>query len=207
MGYPNVYAGHWFPRFTRTRAFLICPSSGSENPWTKIVGFRSTLVRGEHRVHVNKFEESGKIIDRTRELALSVCPVDVELALKDRPHRRLVLDDQIQPLRSLRPHFGYAGRKFKVGSPNRKGIQGHRPKKRRKRSRPFMIEECWFRGYSAHFSVGASVSNLEGSLVPTRWSITAVDSILSRDLMKEVRTFPEINEYQVYDSSYFGQPV
>jgi hypothetical protein len=38
--------------------------------------------------------------------------------------------------------------------------------------------------------------------VPTRWSITAVDSILSKDLMEKVKTFPEINEFRIYESTY-----
>jgi hypothetical protein len=38
--------------------------------------------------------------------------------------------------------------------------------------------------------------------VPTRWSITAVDSILSKDLMENIKTFPDINEYRVYESRY-----
>jgi len=39
-------------------------------------------------------------------------------------------------------------------------------------------------------------------LVPTRWSITAVDSIISKEMMEKIKTFPEINEYRVYESSY-----
>jgi hypothetical protein len=38
--------------------------------------------------------------------------------------------------------------------------------------------------------------------VPTRWSITAVDSIISKELMEKVKTFPEISEYRVYESRY-----
>jgi hypothetical protein len=38
--------------------------------------------------------------------------------------------------------------------------------------------------------------------VPTRWSITAVDSILSKELMEKVKMFPEINEYRIYESRY-----
>jgi hypothetical protein len=50
--------------------------------------------------------------------------------------------------------------------------------------------------------VGAFGIKQNRRLVPTRWSITAVDSILSKDLMEEVKTFPEINEYRLYESRY-----
>ena len=35
--------------------------------------------------------------------------------------------------------------------------------------------------------------------MPTRWSITAVDDILGKDLLKTTKTFPLINEFRVYD--------
>jgi hypothetical protein len=52
------------------------------------------------------------------------------------------------------------------------------------------------------FSVGAFGLKKQRRLVPTRWSITAVDSIISKNLMEQVKTFPELNEYRVYESKY-----
>jgi hypothetical protein len=52
------------------------------------------------------------------------------------------------------------------------------------------------------FSVGAFGIEKNRRLVPTRWSITAVDDILSKNLREQVKTFPEINEYRVYESIY-----
>jgi len=39
-------------------------------------------------------------------------------------------------------------------------------------------------------------------LVPTRWSITAVDSIISKHLAQEIKKFPEINQYYTFQSQY-----
>ncbi len=52
------------------------------------------------------------------------------------------------------------------------------------------------------FSVGAFGVEKKRRLVPTRWSITAVDDIISKGLVEQVKTFPEINEYRVYESVY-----
>ena len=52
------------------------------------------------------------------------------------------------------------------------------------------------------FSVGAFGVEKNRKLVPTRWSITAVDDIISKSLREQVKTFPEINEYRVYESVY-----
>ncbi len=39
-------------------------------------------------------------------------------------------------------------------------------------------------------------------LVPTRWSITAVDSIISKKLAKEIKRFPQINQYITFHRRY-----
>ena len=39
-------------------------------------------------------------------------------------------------------------------------------------------------------------------MVPTRWSITASDDIVAKQLMKEIRLFPEIEECLAYESEY-----
>ena len=42
-------------------------------------------------------------------------------------------------------------------------------------------------------------------MVPTRWSITAVDSIVSKNLIeKKIKGKKPINEYRVYEFSYLG---
>lgn len=41
-------------------------------------------------------------------------------------------------------------------------------------------------------------------LVPTRWSITAVDDTLSKYLRKHVRGFNEINQYEIYEGEYLS---
>jgi hypothetical protein len=52
------------------------------------------------------------------------------------------------------------------------------------------------------FSVGAFGMKDQRRLVPTRWSITAVDSIISKEMMEKIKMFPEINDYRVYESQY-----
>src|SRR5256885_1162012 len=52
------------------------------------------------------------------------------------------------------------------------------------------------------FSLGMFGDNKRRKLVPTRWSITAVDSNLSLRLMARVRQHPLIDEYRVYKYTY-----
>jgi len=41
-------------------------------------------------------------------------------------------------------------------------------------------------------------------LVPTRWAITATDSNLSELMLKEIRYFPLISDYQLFNAEYLG---
>ena len=52
------------------------------------------------------------------------------------------------------------------------------------------------------FSVGAFGVKRQRRHVPTRWSITAVDSIISKELIEKVKDFQQIGEFLVYESNY-----
>jgi len=41
-------------------------------------------------------------------------------------------------------------------------------------------------------------------LVPTRWSITAVDSNLSKEKLKKIKYLPEISDFMIFSSEYLG---
>jgi DNA repair protein NreA len=49
------------------------------------------------------------------------------------------------------------------------------------------------------FSVGAFGLNRSRRFVPTRWSITAVDDTISKDMMGYTKEYPLINEYRIYE--------
>ena len=201
IGYPYVYAGPLVPPIHEDTSSYDQPESWFGKTIDEIVGFRSLLVRGKHRVHVKKFEESGKIMDQTIDLALSVNPVDVELALKKKPASTLVLDDQIQPFGPSAP--------LKTMSISNSRWDQH-------------IQKAYFdddlgasdavtglfqKGtlvtkIQRAFSVGAFGLKKQRRLVPTRWSITAVDSIISKKMMDKIKSFPEINEFRIYESQY-----
>jgi hypothetical protein len=167
----------------------------------EIVGFRSMLVRGMHRVNVWRFQEAGRIMEQTRELALSLDSVDVELALMKPPHRRLVLDDDVQPFGPSAPvrdlHVGNARWDQQIEKAfydtDLKAVDAVKGLY----SNSVMVTKI-----QRAFSVGAFGLEKNRRLVPTRWSITAVDDILSKNLREKVKTYPEINEYRVYESRY-----
>ncbi|MFH1105824.1 MAG: hypothetical protein V1731_01265, partial [Candidatus Aenigmatarchaeota archaeon] len=53
------------------------------------------------------------------------------------------------------------------------------------------------------FSAGLFGVEKNRVLVPTRYSITAVDDIISKSILRSVKTFQPINEYRVYELNEF----
>jgi hypothetical protein len=127
--------------------------------------------------------------------------VDVELALKSKPSRRIVLDDEVQPfgpsavVKDMRVSTSRWDRQIEkayedtdlkaseaVTTLHRKGV---------------LVTKI-----QRAFSVGAFGLKDNRRLVPTRWSITAVDSIISKDMIERIKTFPEINESRYLDNRF-----
>jgi hypothetical protein len=201
IGYPYVYAGPLVPPVQEDTSLYDLPEFWFGKTIDDIVGFRFMLIRGKHRVHVRKFEEAGKIIEKTRELALAVNPVDVELILKKKPRGFLLLDDEVQPFGPSAPI-----RDLLVGNA-RWDHQIEKAYSDTDLKATNAVLEIYGKGVlvtkiQRAFSVGAFGLEKNRRLVPTRWSITAVDSIISKELMEKVKTFPEISEYRVYESRY-----
>ncbi len=201
IGYPNVYAGPLVPPIHEDTTIYDLPERWFGKSMDEIVGFRSMLVRGKHRVNVQKLMDGGKILDQTRELALAASSVDIELNLTKKPRGSIYLDDDVQPFGPSAPirdlHVSNARYDDKIEKAyydtDLKATQA--------------VVDLYKRGIMVTkiqkaFSVGAFGIEKKRRLVPTRWSITAVDDIVSKNLRDQVKTFPEINEYRVYESVY-----
>jgi len=54
------------------------------------------------------------------------------------------------------------------------------------------------------FTAGLLGENENKELVPTRWSITATDDIISQKMRQEVKDFQEIGQIEYYNTEYLG---
>lgn len=200
-GYPNVYAGPLVPPVQADTSMYDLPELWFGKSIDEIVAFRSMLVRGKHRVHVQKFNEAGKIIEKTRELALAVKPVDIELNLTKKPHGNIFMSDEIQPFGPSAPirdlHMSNTSWDHHLENAYTDTDLKAVPAVLELYSKGVMETKI-----QRAFSVGAFGIEKNRRLVPTRWSITAVDDIISKNLIEKVKQFPEINEYRVYESQY-----
>jgi len=157
------------------------------------------LVRGKARVNVKDVEN--KFVEELQELALSKNSVTTELEFSKKPRQSIVLSDVVQPFGPSAPV-----KNMKI-FPER---TDHKIEK---------VYEDWdMKAEDAVFWLyrkGVLVSKIQRAfsagllgvyrnrrLVPTRWSITAVDDIISRRLLERVKQFPSIDEYRVYEHTY-----
>ncbi len=198
FGYPKVDIGPLVPPMTGDTSIMDTPEMWVGRSIEEIVDFRFSLVRGKYTVDAKNFQTGGKIVDYTRDLALSTNPLEVEAIFQKKPSGRLVLDDEVQPFGPSAPL-----RKLEIGNPK----YDHRVEKafydtdlkageavRNLYKNGVMISRI-----QKAFSVGAFGVEKNRRLVPTRWSITAVDDILGKTLLQKTKTYPLINEFRVYN--------
>ncbi|MCE5296774.1 MAG: Nre family DNA repair protein [Euryarchaeota archaeon] len=197
-GYPKVDVGPLVPPDFGDTAFMDTPEGWVGKPIEDICDFRFRLVRGKFRVGVKDFQNAGKMMDLTRDLALSVNSVDVEANFNKKPSGKIVLDDEIQP-------FGPSARlnNFDITNPK----YDHKVEKAFYDTDMKAVEAVTslykdgvlISKLQKAFSIGAFGVERNRRLVPTRWSITAVDDTLGKDLLRSTKTFPPIGEWRIYD--------
>ena len=198
FGYPKVDIGPLVPPEFGDTSIMDTPERWMGKSIEEIADFRFRLVRGKYRVDVKEFQSAGKVMDYTRELALAInCP-DVELSFARRPAGKIVLDDEIQP-------FGPSARLTQMDITNPR--YDHKVEKAfydtdlraAEAVKGLYKEGVLISKIQKAFSVGAFGVEKNRKLVPTRWSITAVDDILGKTLLQRTKTFSLMEAFRVYD--------
>ena len=197
IGYPKVAVGPLVPPVVGDTSFIDTPEFWGNVTIDDIVNFRSQLVRGKHVVNVYDVDSSDKIVSLTRELALSRESVQSEVYFEKKPSGRIIFYDEAQPHGPSAPI-----KKLEISNPK----YDHRIEKAfydtDLRARDAVVElykkGALVSSIQKAFSVGAFGEKKHRRFVPTRWSITAVDSLLGEELLKQTKNSPLINEYRVY---------
>jgi hypothetical protein len=198
IGYPYVSVGPLIPPEHGDTMLLDTPEMWVGKSIDEIVDFRSQLVRGKHLVHIRDLDSS-KIIEATREMALCRNPVDVEAEFLKKPTARLVLDDEVQPFGPTAPL-----KKMDIGNTKFDPMMEKAANDTDMRARDAVLElydkGTMVSSIQRAFSTGSFGEGGARRFVPTRWSITAVDSMVSANLMDKMKDNPLINEYMVFES-------
>ena len=201
IGYPQVYIGPLVPPIHEDTSLYDSPEKWFGKSIDQIVRFRSLLIRGKKRINVNKFTDTGKIFEKTLELALADNSVETELNFTKKPKGSIFLDGNVQP-------FGPSAliKKMHIGNArfdNRLEKAYYDTDLKSTQA----VLDLYKKGVQVTkiqkaFSIGAFGIKKNRRIVPTRWSITAIDDIISKNLVNHVKSYPEINEFRIYESTY-----
>ena len=197
FGYPKVSIGPMIPPVMGDTSVIDTPELWLDKSLDEIVDFRSQLVRGKFPVRVTDVENPHKVVEFTRELALSQNSVFADALFRKKPYGRVAFYDDVQPHGPSAPL---------------KTLDITNPKYEQHIEKAFYdtdlkaknaIVDVYRSGVQVSkiqraFSVGAFGIKNHRRFVPTRWSITAVDSTLALELLKQTKTYSYINEFRIY---------
>ena len=202
IGYPKVAIGPMIPPVMGDTSEIDTPERWIHKTLDDIVDFRSQLVRGKYTVNVTDVESPKRIVGFTRELALSKNAVFADAVFEKKPYGKIAFYDEVQPHGPSAPL-----RTLDITNPK---YEQHIEKayydtdlKARDAILNIYKNGVLISKIQRAFSVGAFGIKKNRRFVPTRWSITAVDSTLGADLMKKTKQYPFINEVRAYYLNQF----
>lgn len=196
--YPKVSVGPMVPPIHGDTSLLDNPEKWAGKSLEEIVNFRLNLVRGIQKISVNATE--GRYIENLQEVAMSSKPIDSDLEFH-KSVSSISIDGESAP-------FGPIGEiksaKFSSSS-STKSIEKIFYDKDLKSKEAILnlynsgidvsrIQKC--------FSVG--MIGKERKLVPTKWSITATDDIISKSLVEEILDYRLIDSCKVFSYEHLG---
>ena len=169
-----------------------------------IIRFRSMLISSTSKFNVKQASNPNRLLSNIQEAVLSTIPIEVEVEYEKPPKPRLLFDGIVEPVGPSGP--------IKYLTP------AENPRTLRVIERIIYdydvkasnaIFELYTHGVSLYhiirlLSVGLLGRLRDRRIVPTRWSITAVDATISSHLLSKVKEFKEIGEIRVYHTEYIG---
>ena len=169
-------------------------------PLLRIATIRASLIDSFSRTDI---QARNRLIEKMREIALSSKPVDIDIEFKDKPVYKPILHIGVPPM-------GGSARikKLEVSNPRVPRIVERIVSDTDIRAEEAVID-LWRKGIDEYysyklFSLGLLGRSSSRRLVPTRWSITAIDDLLAKNLLREIRSFEWVSDYKVYTGGILG---
>ena len=199
--YPKVYAGPLLTSETNSE-IMDQPESWINNHSTQkqIIDYRLNLVRGKQTIGIYDLENN--YIEKLQEVSMASRSILSEAEFNKKPQGMMIGREES-------PH-GPSGTLKKFDIENVKWDHqlektyydtdlkaADAVDKLHKKDIPFsQIQKA--------FSVGSMGEAKNRKLVPTRWSITAVDTTIANKLLEDVKYYPTIDTYHVYEYESLG---
>jgi hypothetical protein len=214
---PSVFIGSKL-KYPLVNVGILSPLDRDDNAWVydnakywannnfqinDVLKLRNSLLNSRFQSQVHDTRANKRFLQIAQDIAIASKPVDVEIELKKNLNLNKGSD------RVITPHGMHAGLKQAKITGNVK-ID---PKVDRMMNDEIKASEGMEYLYKNNFdeyslskilSVGALGLKKNKKLVPTRWSITATDDTLGKSLLKKVREYKWIENYELFTGEFLG---
>jgi hypothetical protein len=196
-----VYLGPLIPPEKGDTRLLDTPELWLGKGIQTIIDYRFSLVRGKSLVEIHGAADPSKYLLDLHDLALSSSSVDVDAKFRKKPRMAVTLSEETQPFgpsamiqeMTVSPSTGERRLEAVYYDGDELAVDG-------------MVElyrgEIQVSRIQRVLSLGMLGIQEQRKIVPTRWSITAVDDTLSKHLLKRVKHYPPIDKFHVYMYEY-----
>ena len=196
-GYPKVSIGPLVSPLHGDTLLYDTPEDWVGRSVEDVVGFRTGLVRGTQRVAVSQADRPDRYLENLQTLAMSAASVETEAQFRRPPRGHLSLSESTPP-------YGPSAPIERLRLDVRRVDQSlERLRSDTDALAMTAVSELYGRGVYVSriqraFSAGTLGRQGHRRLVPTRWSITAVDDILGKQNLGRVRDLPPLSEFWAY---------
>ncbi|MHA1636388.1 MAG: Nre family DNA repair protein [Candidatus Thorarchaeota archaeon] len=207
-GYPKVIAGPLVPPVKGDETFLMeRPDLWLTKSLDEILAIRFSLVRTKKVMPVDAAVEPPRILSETQTMALSEAPTASEATLIKRPSFTRVFTGKTLPIGPSAPLETFRLEDNPKVPKAVDQITTDTDLNATKGVMSLFRDGIRAEHMTRLLSVGLLGEKKRRKLVPTLWSITAVDDIIGKQLHKQVLRLPWMNEYHVYADYALGNTV
>ena len=212
-GYPKVSIGPMVPPdiHGNTSSIFDSPERWSGKTLQEILNYRLSLVRGSNPIKIDDLEN--KFILSLQELTMSSKPAESELIFDKIPafHQSLLLSHQNNDLNKEFTPFGPQAeiKSFKLSSSTSTNKKIDNMYSDNTIKATDAVIDLYNNGIEISqinkvLSLGMLGRKNKRHLVPTRWSISATDDIISSYLVKKIELFQSIDKFEVIKYNHFS---
>lgn len=215
---PTIFIGSKL-RYPKVNVGILSPLDSKENSWEydapthwynkkynirKIINFRASLINSRFQSNVHEARSSSKFLELSQEIAMSFKTIGIEFQLKKRPKVAINFNDTGLPMGPAAP--------LKKATPTENiSIPRHIDKVVSDTDLKSLdaLKYLSKKGFDEHqltqlLSIGVLGLKKNRRLVPSRWSITAIDDTLAKEIIKEIKLHNTIGDYRLYFGDYMG---
>ena len=197
--YPKVFVGPMVPPIHGNTELLDSPEKWKGKTLEEIINFRLNLVRGIQKIPIEQTE--GRYIENLQEVTMSSKPTDLDLIFNKKVSSNISIDGESAP-------FGPIG---EIKSAKFSGSTSTKPIEKIFYDKDMKAEDAVLKLYNSGveiskiqkcFSIG--MLGKKRKLVPTKWSITATDDIISKSIVEKILENSLIDTWKIFSYEHLG---